>query len=92
VTDAAQAAEVTVIPPGASVAVVPAPQTRVESYGSRKWLLTVVSLFSAIVLCWTHRISGGEYVAVVSIATGMYKIANVASNMPMFNQPQGPCR
>jgi hypothetical protein len=52
---------------------------RIDSYSSRKFLLTMLSFTVGSLFCIFHLISGAEWVTVCSIATGMYKIANVAS-------------
>ena len=49
-----------------------------ERYGSRKFLLAVLSLASTTYLVWSGHISDGVYSAVTIATVGAYLVANVA--------------
>lgn len=44
---------------------------------SRKFIVAVLSLFSATGLCWAGHIADGVYATVVSATVGAYLAANV---------------
>lgn len=45
---------------------------------SRKFILAVLSLLSAFVLCWFKRIDAGVFATVIVATVGAYLTANVA--------------
>ena len=53
--------------------------TRLDMLGLRKFVIAMYFGTACFVLCFLHRMSGGETVTAVSIITALYKAANVMS-------------
>lgn len=52
-----------------------------ELYGGRTFLLTLGAGIVSSLLCWFGKLSGGEYVAVISLTVGAYIGANAVEKV-----------
>ena len=50
---------------------------KIDSYGGRRFLLTLGCGIASTILVWFGKISGGEYVTIVSLTIAAYITGNV---------------
>lgn len=60
---------------------------KIAALGGRKFLLALLSLASATVLCFTGHIADGVYSAVVLGTVGAFMTANVVQKSTSTNAP-----
>ena len=51
-----------------------------SKFTSRKFNLTLLVLLMACIFLYIGKLSGGEWIVVVTVVLGMYKVANVAEH------------
>jgi len=49
---------------------------KIEAFGGRRYVMTMGCCFTATILVWFGKVSGGEFVTLISLAMAFYNGAN----------------